>query len=736
MTTYIYLTHGERTVMMAKSATFRDFQWAIRKNFPMLASIFNLVILFKPKLENGDTSSHWVEVDRSAYGAIYEGAEVFINVADPTTKRYLFALPDGNQSNVVPQPQMPGTDGMGNRINRTVGGVLLDTQVSIKDIEPSRSPKPTSYLGGSEQSHKFERSGGASYTTGQVGASRGFRRSAKSVPDPNDCQEAGWPGMEDLARECRLIEVENEIADNKWGIDQVDVKSEGEHKGKDPDDANDDGKEPSLGPTEKGWYTGTENYSRDGLDDEHDNPHMLCECHTATFVGEATILPAGGALSYENGQCCGTNDCNTAGKPVLHTNVNNMRGPSPYYARSYKHPGPPFGPSHPSPSPSPSPSLGKPTTQGFPPWGSSMSSPQGVALPPKTNWNFDEDAKSEGKHSFFGPSDYHAEGTPISRPSSRAPFQVLGGNGRGWSGAFDHNDNADKKYSHTAFTHSMSPPNYNGHNNIHGVPAPGPNQGYNGWSTVRKIGPPSAFVAPYGGGYANQVSQNAHYNQVHCYGTSDWSPPRRGPYTNQHNNQHHQHQHHHWPQQSHAHSHHAHHSQAHKFHRRPPQGHPLPPRGSFTPGDPGRCVTGSPVAMTRNRPDHLAHYWSKKDGQDKGQTWANGDDYQTQAQARYGQQTFGFQTGSHLGRGDDGHGVRRGQKSKGEGNASEDFWYATPENDIKKSDSGLEKGGFKRSRAVVHEGKRSADKPRQWKCAGWELSDKGWNQPPKIDDKW
>ncbi|KAK7735558.1 hypothetical protein SLS53_007471 [Cytospora paraplurivora] len=176
MSAHIYVTFGGRTVMMAKPATYQDLKREIRNHFPMLGSVSSMVILWKG---NDHMTGNWIEVVDSAYSVIPNGAELLVNVAEPITKRYIFPLPDGRNSNVGPLNKAPLGGGSPMRDNHT------GQQVSINKPKTSKYNYP-----GSESSFKLERSVGAACASGWAIASERFRRSAKLVPNLEDCKEA------------------------------------------------------------------------------------------------------------------------------------------------------------------------------------------------------------------------------------------------------------------------------------------------------------------------------------------------------------------------------------------------------------------------------------------------------------------------------------------------------------------------------------------------------------------
>ncbi|ROV93167.1 hypothetical protein VMCG_08740 [Cytospora schulzeri] len=406
MSTYLFLTLGDRTVMVAKPATYQDLKREVRKQFPMLASVFSVLVLFKPILEDGTMLDNWVEVDASAYGAVHNCAQVIINVAEPITKRYMFPFPDGRNSNVGPANQVPQMDALGK------DNIPIDGQVSTKNSKPSRSK----YIyPNSDASPNPERSDGAACASGWAGASERFRRSAKLIPNLKDCKEA--VGLE--VGESNCYPDEEEEADNNRGHFQEE--------------------EPSPGLTEKGWYTGTE-----------DIPHKGKQTANAPLANYATTKTAGGA------------NVNTAGKSNPNTNVKNMRYPSPYHTQPSRHSGVPTGASNPEED--------RPVHGFSHRWGPRVRDRYNITPPIKSDWGSDDDRQDEAKGSPFGPSDYvynspyasprnpfvQGWNGPCGNP--RSPPDQVPHSGCGWACCAERKgeDNADQKHAHTAYAHDNS----------------------------------------------------------------------------------------------------------------------------------------------------------------------------------------------------------------------------------------------------------------------------------------
>lgn len=216
MASKVYLTMGEKTVMVSRPATHQDLLGAIRFHFPHAASVYSIAVLVQPAAE-GSLREKWVEVAPSAYGHVHDGAELFVNVRR--------------------------TDGYGNR----VGDELGDRNYTAEDDQVSRTRSRGVSSGPrgawqpfdkSSLSLELERPGGDVFTSGWGGASERFRRSSKLVPNLKDCKEAvgRTVGQSDFYPE----EEEEEVADSQLGKYQ----GQGQHQG-----------QPA---TEAGWYAGGE----------------------------------------------------------------------------------------------------------------------------------------------------------------------------------------------------------------------------------------------------------------------------------------------------------------------------------------------------------------------------------------------------------------------------------------------------------------------------------------------
>lgn len=239
----IYLTLGARTVMVARPATYQDLVREIRHHFPNLASVYNLAVVFQPALANGAYLQNWVEVDPSAYNAVHDGAELFVNVVHPLTKEYILPLPGQSVPNHHNRKQVRRTDNFGNRVGNEPGdydATAQDDQVSkLRPRGASTGPRGVSYKYlNSSLSLELEPLGGDAFGSGWGGASERFRRSTKLVPNLKDCKEA--IGQRVGESNFYPEDEEERTADFKLGIQQ--------HQGQN--------QRPQA--TEAGWYAGGE----------------------------------------------------------------------------------------------------------------------------------------------------------------------------------------------------------------------------------------------------------------------------------------------------------------------------------------------------------------------------------------------------------------------------------------------------------------------------------------------
>jgi hypothetical protein len=60
MASSVYLTLGERTVLVSRPATYQDLLSEIRTHFPNATAVYSLVVLFQPATIGG-ILQNWVE---------------------------------------------------------------------------------------------------------------------------------------------------------------------------------------------------------------------------------------------------------------------------------------------------------------------------------------------------------------------------------------------------------------------------------------------------------------------------------------------------------------------------------------------------------------------------------------------------------------------------------------------------------------------------------------------------
>lgn len=244
----LYLTLGARTVMIARPANYQDLVHEIRHHFPTVSAVYSLAVVFQPAHANGGLLQNWVEVDPSAYSAVHEGAELFVNVVHPLTKEYILPLPGESGPNHRSRKQVRRTDGFGNRVGNepgdydatAEGNQLQDDQVSkFRPRGASSRPRGVSHkYFNSSLSLELERTGGDAFGSGWGGASERFRRSTKLVPNLKDCKEA--VGQSVGESNFYPEDEEDQTADFKLGIQQHQNENQ----------------RPQA--TEAGWYAGAE----------------------------------------------------------------------------------------------------------------------------------------------------------------------------------------------------------------------------------------------------------------------------------------------------------------------------------------------------------------------------------------------------------------------------------------------------------------------------------------------
>ncbi|KAG6355751.1 hypothetical protein INS49_003717 [Diaporthe citri] len=237
MASNIFLTLGERTVMVARPATYQNLQREIRTQFPRVSSVYSLAVLFQPANINGGLLSNWVEVDASAYSAVHNGAELFVNVVHPLTKEYILPLPGLPVPNRQHRKQVRRTDGLGNRVGVEDGD--HDATAQSDQVSKSRPRGVSTRTRGS--SHKFdnfslslelEQPGGDAFGSGWAAASERFRRSTKLLPNLKDCKEA--IGQSVGESNFYPEDEEEQTADFKLGLQRPQATEAGWYAGAEP----------------------------------------------------------------------------------------------------------------------------------------------------------------------------------------------------------------------------------------------------------------------------------------------------------------------------------------------------------------------------------------------------------------------------------------------------------------------------------------------------------------------
>lgn len=91
-------TIQERTVMVARPATYQDLVREIRAQFPRVSSVYSLAVVFQPANINGGLLQNWVEVDASAYSAVHttsvmtQAASTYFREENPITTQFVLYL--------------------------------------------------------------------------------------------------------------------------------------------------------------------------------------------------------------------------------------------------------------------------------------------------------------------------------------------------------------------------------------------------------------------------------------------------------------------------------------------------------------------------------------------------------------------------------------------------------------------------------------------------------------------
>lgn len=245
MASTVFLTLGLRTVMIARPATYEDLRAQIRTQFPEVSAVYSVAVVFQPANVNGGLLQNWVEVDASAYGAVHDGAELFVNVVHPLTKEYILPLPDRPIPNHRRRKQVRRTDGDGRRFREEAGDHDATTQGDqVSKFRPrgaSSGPRGVSHtFFNSSLSLELEQLGGDAFGNGWGGASGRFRRSTKLVPNLKDCKEA--VGRSVGESNFYADDEEEQTADFELGLQQPQYQDQDQ-----PPQA-----------TEAGWYAGGE----------------------------------------------------------------------------------------------------------------------------------------------------------------------------------------------------------------------------------------------------------------------------------------------------------------------------------------------------------------------------------------------------------------------------------------------------------------------------------------------
>lgn len=258
MASRVYLTLGERTIMVSRPATYQDLMSEIRSHFPDVSAVYSLVVLFQPATSSG-LLQNWVQVAPSAYSHVHDGAELFVNVVHPLTKKYILPLPGQPIPDLRCRKQVRRTDGNGNLVGSEPGDYVATAQ----DDQVSKTGPRGVSSGSRGISHKFdnysvslelERPGGDPFVSDWAGASERFRRSTKLVPNLKDCKEAVGQtvGQSNFYPD---DEVEK-IADMKLGTYQNQDQDQGPQA------------------TEFGWYAGAEPTQRGELPGHTEAQHL------------------------------------------------------------------------------------------------------------------------------------------------------------------------------------------------------------------------------------------------------------------------------------------------------------------------------------------------------------------------------------------------------------------------------------------------------------------------------
>lgn len=174
MTKHIIISFGGRRRIIALPSSYNSLLKVARKQFPSMGSIYSLVALYQPEDFKGTIEEKcWVELDETAYYTLHDRAVVYFNVQHHITKEYLLPLPNTDPDK--PQPQV-------NLFEETLLAGSADTDHSLgPDDSNIIKIKPVP---------EDDRDNGDACASGWGGASERFGRSAKYIPNLQDCKDA------------------------------------------------------------------------------------------------------------------------------------------------------------------------------------------------------------------------------------------------------------------------------------------------------------------------------------------------------------------------------------------------------------------------------------------------------------------------------------------------------------------------------------------------------------------
>lgn len=196
MTKHIIICFGGRCRIIALPSSYNGLLKVARKQFPNMGSLYSLVALYQPE-DFKATNDHtcWVELDETAYSTLHDRAVLHFNVQHAITKEYILPLPNSDQD-IQPKSQVP----------------------PFKGVPLAESPGPSSTIDTNgdiieeaEGGPANMRGDGDACASGWGGASERFRRSAKYIPDLQECKEAVRRGSGQLIEEEN--NEENEMAE-------------------------------------------------------------------------------------------------------------------------------------------------------------------------------------------------------------------------------------------------------------------------------------------------------------------------------------------------------------------------------------------------------------------------------------------------------------------------------------------------------------------------------------------